>query len=252
LRPAKLYPGVPTKLGVDAVDLLVVRETTEGMFAGRHDPVQQSDEIVSDRMTITRATSEKLFELAFRLAQVRRRTAGTAGHVTLFDKSNVLASNAFFRKVFDEVALRHPGVATARRYIDAGAMLLVTAPESFDVIVTENLFGDIVSDIAAGIVGGLGLAPSADVSADHGVFQPCHGTAPDIAGKGIANPVAGILSVALLLDWLAERHNDPRCANAAAVVRSAVARVLSAGPKTRDLGGSADTAEVTAAVIDAV
>jgi 3-isopropylmalate dehydrogenase len=252
LRPAKLYPGVPTNLRVDAVDLVVVRETTEGMFAGRHDPVQSSDETVSDRMTITRATSEQLFELAFALASSRRQTSGTPGHVTLLDKSNVLPSNAFFRKIFDEVALRHPDIGVARRYIDAGAMLLVTDPGAFDVIVTENLFGDIASDIAAGIVGGLGVAPSADVSATTGVFQPCHGSAPDIAGQGIANPVAAMLSVAMLLEWLAERHDDSRCLRAAARMRAAVADVLATGPKTPDLGGSASTDAVTAAVIAAL
>lgn len=247
LRPAKLFKGVPSPLRAGVVDMLVIRETTEGLFAGRHDKLEPSDESVSDRMTITRATSEKLFELAFSQARLRRRQ-GTPGHVTLLDKANVLRSNAFLRKVFDEVAARHPDIGTDRLYIDAGSMAMVMNPARFDVIVTENVFGDITSEIAAGVVGGLGVAPSADVSNEHAVFQPCHGTAPDIAGKGIANPVATILSAAMLLDWIGERHNDSACLNAAAAIRTATAGVLDVGPRTRDIGGTAFTEEVTAAI----
>jgi 3-isopropylmalate dehydrogenase len=127
-------------------------------------------------------------------------------------------------------------------------MMLVAEPERFDVIVTENVFGDIISEIAAGIVGGLGVAPSGDVSLTHGVFQPSHGTAPDIASKGVANPVATILSAAMLLDWLADKHGDERCAKAAASIRTGTTSVLASGPKTRDLGGTAGTAEVTQAI----
>jgi 3-isopropylmalate dehydrogenase len=252
LRPAKLYPGVPTRLKAERIDLLVIRETTEGLFAGRHDPFQPSDESMSDRLTITRKTSEKLFELAFAQARARQRSHGTPGHVTLLDKANVLRSNAFMRKVFDEVAARHPDVGNARIYIDAGAMMFVTQPERFDVVVTENVFGDIVSEIAAGIVGGLGVAPSADVSDKHAVFQPSHGTAPDIAGRGVANPVATILSAAMMLDWLADKKRDSRCEKAASAIRSATAKVLASGPRTADIGGTARTAEVTQAIASAL
>jgi 3-isopropylmalate dehydrogenase len=252
LRPAKLYAGVPTRLKAERIDLLVIRETTEGLFAGRHDPFQPSDESMSDRLTITRKTSEKLFELAFAQARARRRSLGTPGHVTLLDKANVLRSNAFLRKVFDEVAARHPDIGSARIYIDAGAMMFVTNPERYDVVVTENVFGDITSEIAAGIVGGLGVAPSADVSDQHAVFQPSHGTAPDIAGRGVANPVATILSAAMMLDWLAEKKKDSRCEAAAAAIRSAVAKVLASGPRTADIGGTARTAQVTRAIASAL
>ena len=146
--------GVPTRVRADKVDMLVIRELTEGLFAGRHDPMERSDESASDRLTITRATSEKLFEVAFAQAKLRRRLHDTPGHVTLLDKSNVLRSNAFLRKVFDEVAARYPDIGTARLYIDAGSMMLVTEPERFDVIVTENVFGDIISEIGpASLVG---------------------------------------------------------------------------------------------------
>jgi 3-isopropylmalate dehydrogenase len=154
LRPCRLFPGVPTRVRADKVDMLVIRELTEGLFAGRHDPMEPSYDSASDRLTINRATSEKLFEVAFAQAKLRRRLHGTPGHVTLLDKSNVLRSNAFLRKVFDEVAARYPDIGTARLYIDAGSMMLVTEPERFDVIVTENVFGDIISEIATGIVGG--------------------------------------------------------------------------------------------------
>ena len=170
----------------------------------------------------------------------------------MLDKSNVLRSNAFMRKIFDEVAARHPDIDSDRLYIDAGAMMMVTNPERFDVIVTENVFGDITSEIAAGIVGGLGVAPSADVSADHAVFQPCHGTAPDIAGKGVANPVATILSAAMMLDWIGQRQVDQACLKAASAIRHATAAVLEVGPRTRDLGGTVSTAEMTAAIAAAL
>ena len=252
LRPCRLFPGVPTRVQGDKVDMLVIRELVEGLFAGRHDQIEESDESCSDRLTITRKGCEQLFEIAFAQAKLRRRLYGTPGHVTLLDKANVLRSNAFMRRGFDEVAAHHPDIATARIYIDAGSMMFVTNPERYDVVVTENVFGDITSEIAAGVVGGLGVAPSADVSATHGVFQPSHGSAPDIAGKGVANPVATILSAAMMLDWLCDKHGDERCANAAASIRAATSSVLATGPKTRDLGGRAGTAEVTKAIRDAL
>ena len=248
LRPCKRYAGVASRLDASEIDMLVIRETTEGLFAGRHDKYVDDDLSASDRLTITRSTSEKLFELAFSQARQRRAKHGTRGHVTLLDKANVLRSNAFMRKVFDEVAARHSDIETDRIYIDAGAMMFVTSPERYDVVVTENVFGDIVSEIGAGIVGGLGVAPSADVSTTHGIFQPSHGSAPDIAGRGIANPVATVLSAALLLDWLAEQHGDARCSDAADAVRQATASVLLAGPRTADLGGKHNTRDVAQAI----
>ncbi len=251
LRPARLLPGVPRVLADGEVDMLVIRESTEGLFAGRHDPPGNDPDTCSDRMTITRQGCERLFEVAFAQARARKR-AGGRGHLTLFDKANVLRSNAFMRRLFDAAAERHPDIETDRMYIDHACMTMVTHPGRFDVVVTENQFGDIISEILAGIAGGLGLAPSADISHDHAVFQPCHGTAPDIAGKGVANPVATILSAAMLFDWLGERHDDPRCLRAAAAIRAAVRAVLADGPRTRDLGGNAGTLTVTEAIIAAL
>lgn len=251
LRPARLLPGITGALREGDVDMLVIRETTEGLFAGRHDPHPDDPEQVSDRMTITRTGSERLFEVAFAEAEKRRSRTGRA-RVTLLDKSNVLASFAFFRAVFDEVALRHPEVEAEHLYIDAACMMMVLDPERFDVVVTENQFGDIASELAAGISGGLGMAPSADIGHEHGVFQPCHGTAPDLAGREVANPVATILSAAMLLDWLAGRHEDPAAARAAQAVRDAVELVTSQGTATPEAGGSATTREVASAVAEAV
>src|SRR5208283_4721050 len=121
---------------------------------------------------------------------------------TCVDKANIFRSYAFFRKVFDEVTASFPDIASERTYIDAQALYLVQRPGSFDVLVTENMFGDILSDLAAGLVGGMGMAPSADIGDAHAVFQPSHGSAPDIARRGIANPVATILSAAMMLEWL--------------------------------------------------
>jgi 3-isopropylmalate dehydrogenase len=128
-------------------------------------------------------------------------------------------------------------------------MYFVTSPERYDVVVTENIFGDIVSEVAAGIVGGLGVAPSGDVSETFGVFQPSHGSAPDIAGRGIANPIATFLSAALMLEWLGSRHDDSRCLDAAQHLREAVEQQLIAGPRTADIGGDARTDQVTSALV---
>ncbi|MGP9725828.1 3-isopropylmalate dehydrogenase [Glutamicibacter sp. BW80] len=251
LRPVKLFAGVPTAVKAESVDMLVIRETSEGMFAGLHDAHEPSDEQASDRMTITRATCEKLFDVAFAEARARR-TRGTPGRVTLLHKSNALRSNVLMEKVFDEVAAKNTDIESNKFYIDAGSMYLVTDPERFDVIVSENIFGDITSEIAAGLVGGLGVAPSADVSLSHGVFQPSHGSAPDIAGTGIANPIAMILSAAMMLNWLGERRADAACLQAARHINEAVEQVLASGPRTKDIGGTASTGQVTDAVLQAL
>lgn len=251
LRPVRLFAGVESPVKAKSVDMLVIRETSEGMFAGLADHHEPSDDVASDRMTITRATCEKLFEVAFSQARARRER-GTPGHVTLLHKSNALRSNVLMEKVFDEVAARNDDIGSAKFYIDAGSMYMVTDPERYDVVVTENIFGDIVSEIAAGLVGGLGVAPSADVSLTHGVFQPSHGSAPDIAGQGIANPTAMILSAAMMLEWIGERRGDDLCTQVAHAIQGAVESTLATGPRARDLGGTADTRDVVGAVIGAL
>ena len=255
VRPVRALPGGARPLadprGAD-IDLVIVRESTEGLFASRGKGVVEDDRIARDTMVITRETCERLFDASFRLAR-RRRAHGGRGKVTCVDKSNVFASMAFFRRVFDERAALHPDIEAAHHYVDAAALDLVRKPWEFDVMVTENMFGDILSDLTAALAGGMGMAPSADIGDGHGVFQPAHGSAPDIAGRGIANPLAAIQSAAMMLDWLAERHGVAECAEADRRIDHAVAAVLAAGhPRPVDLGGADGTDAVARAVVDAL
>jgi 3-isopropylmalate dehydrogenase len=170
--------------------------------------------------------------------------------VTCSAKWNVFRSFAFFKKIFDEIADKYEGqVLRDYAIIDALTLWMVQQPENFDVIVTENMFGDIISDMAAGFIGGMGMAPSGDIGAKHAMFQPSHGTAPTIAGKGIANPTAAILSGKMMLDWLGERHHNDAAKKAAALVEDAVAATIVQGTKTRDIGGNASTAAFGDAVV---
>ena len=241
LRPIKLYHPNDTPLkGTEFIDFLLVRESTEGLFWKRSDQYPLSATEAFDTMRISRTGSERLFRSAFDEAMKRRKK------VTLVDKANVLPSMAYFRGIFDEVAREYPEVETERYYVDAMSMFLVQRPQTFDVIVTENMFGDILSDLAAGLVGGLGMAPSADIGPKHAVFQPSHGSAPDIAGKGIANPVATILSAAMMLEWWKQPE-------AAAAIESAVSAVF-ADPqsRTRDMGGSLTTEEMGMRIVERI
>jgi 3-isopropylmalate dehydrogenase len=242
LRPIRLYheshsPLKGRKTG--EIDFLIIRENTEGLFFSRLNRPEPDATEVRDVMRISRERSERLFFSAFEQARKRRK------HITLVDKANVLPSMAFFRRVFDEIAERYPDVKTERAYVDAASLYLVQRPQTFDVIVTENMFGDILSDLAAGLVGGMGMAPSADIGPGHGVFQPSHGTAPDIAGKGIANPVATILSAAMMLEWLG-------FAEAAEEIDNVVAGVMLAGHRTADLGGEVSTTVMGDLIVDAL
>jgi 3-isopropylmalate dehydrogenase len=173
---------------------------------------------------------------------------GRPGAVTLVDKANVFRAFAFMRGIFAEIAPAFPDVAHGAHYVDAMALDLVRRPWAFDVLPTENMFGDILSDLAAGLVGGMGFAPSADIGDTHAVFQPAHGTAPDIAGRGLANPTATILSAAMMLDWLAERGAGQGFADAAAELDAAVDAAFAAGLRTPDIGGTDGTAAVARAV----
>jgi 3-isopropylmalate dehydrogenase len=247
LRPIKLYHPHDTPLkavGPGGIDFVLFRESTEGLFSARHNSAVPADAVVAtDTMRITRAGAERICRRAFELAATRRQ------HCTLVDKANVLPSMAYFRRIFDEVSRDFPTVKTLRVYVDAAALYLVQKPHAFDVIVTENMFGDILSDLAAGLIGGMGMAPSADLGDEHAVFQPCHGTAPDIAGKGIANPIATILSVALMLDWF--KHAEAR--RGAELIRQAVAAVLmDPENRTPDLGGKRTTTQLGDAVAAAL
>ena len=248
VRPARAIPGIPLPLAdprAREIDLVVVRESTEGLFASRGKGTVEADREARDTMVITRSGSERVHDFSFRLAAQRKKRL-----VTCIDKANVFASMAFFRKVFYEVAQRHPGVRAAHHYIDATALDMVRKPWEFDVMVTENMFGDILSDLTAALVGGMGMAPSGDLGDEHGLFQPCHGSAPDIAGQGKANPTACILSGAMMLDWLAGRAKSEALAQAARRIERAVDEVFaSRKAKPFEFGGSAGTRELRDAVL---
>lgn len=255
LRPVRSFPNVPLPLKDSRaanIDILVIRESTEGLFASRGKGQMIGDSEARDTMVITRATCERLFDKAFELAR-SRKASGRPGSVTCVDKSNVFVSMAFFRKIFDERALRFPDIAARHHYIDAMALDLVRRPWDFDVLVMENMFGDIISDLAGGLVGGMGMAPCAELGDTHGLFQPAHGTAPDIAGKGIANPTAMILSAAMMLDWLGSQHSVASCRTAASLLNAAVEKVFTEGRQLPpELGGAANTNDIARAVTDAV
>jgi 3-isopropylmalate dehydrogenase len=248
IRPVRWYPGVPAVLAQkrpEQVDFVVVRESTEGLFASLGNGLVLRDEVAVDQQVITRKGTERVCRAAFEWARQRGQQRGRRGKVTCVDKANVFRSMAFFRKVFDEVASAYPDVDAEHGYVDAVALKMVRQPEAFDVMVAENMFGDILSDLGPGLIGGLGLAPSADIGDDHAVFQPTHGTAPDIAGRGIANPLATILSAAMLLTWLGRRHADDAALTAGARIDRAVEAGLADGTlHGPDLGGTATTEQI--------
>jgi 3-isopropylmalate dehydrogenase len=252
VRPARAIAGIPLPLAdprAASLDLVLVRESTEGLFASRGKGTLEADREARDTMVITRRGSERVHEFAFRLAE-RRKHRGRPGRVTCVDKANVFVSMAFFRKIFDEVAARHPGIEARRHYVDATALDLVRRPWDFDVLVTENMFGDILSDQIAALVGGMGMAPSADIGDEHGLFQPCHGTAPDIAGQGKANPTAAFLSASMMLDWLGERSGRAELGIAAMRIERAVDAAFASGRhKPGELGGKDGTSAIRDAVL---
>lgn len=256
VRPIYLYAAHHTPLrGLAAgeIDFVLLRENVEGLFASMDAGIDVRGETAIDSMVITRTGTERVARYAFELARERRRERCNGGSsrppraacVTCVDKANILRSMAFFRRVFDEVATRYSDVDRGHAYVDAMALYLVQRPQDFDVLVMENMYGDILSDLAAGLVGGMGMAPSGDIGEEAAVFQPSHGTAPDIAGQGVANPVATILSAGMMLRWLGHRHRDGQALAAAERVASAVEEVL-ADPKagTPDIGGGMSTGEL--------
>jgi 3-isopropylmalate dehydrogenase len=253
VRPIKPLGGLPLPLAdprARGIDAVIVRESTEGLFAARGKTVVDGLDAAHDTMTITRAGCERLFRFSFALAR-RRKAAGRPGLVTCVDKANVLGAFAFFRGIFDDVAREYPEIRADHCYVDAMALNLVKRPWAFDVLVTENMFGDILSDLIAALAGGMGMAPSADIGDRHALFQPAHGTAPDIAGQGLANPSAMLLSAAMMLDWLAQRHADAALADGARSIERALAAAFAAGRvRPREFGGTSGTVDIARAVIE--
>ncbi len=255
IRPIRSIPGVPGPLSdsrAKAIDFVLVRESVEGLFASYGKGAIIDNKEARETLLITRGISEKLFKASFSLAESRRRKrAGKdsrKARMTCIDKANVFTAFAFFRQIFYEVA-EHYDIPADHAYVDIMSLNLLCKPWEYDVMVTENMFGDILSDLGAGLIGGMGYAPSADIGDRHAVFQPCHGSAPDIAGKALANPTAMFLSGAMMLEWLAEKHNDDNARLAAGLIERAVDAAFAQGDLvTAELGGSAGLDEVTRAV----
>lgn len=238
LRPVKSYPN--TKSVFENVDFMIVRENTEGLYIANQE--EESEDGAIAKRIITREAEERIINYAFQYAKDNNRTKVTAVH-----KANVLKkTDGLFKKIFYEVAEKYPDIDTEDFYVDATAMYLVTQPQEFQVIVTTNLFGDILSDEGAGLVGGLGLTPSANIGADGALFEPVHGSAPDIAGQQKANPIAMMLSAIMMLRYLGENE-------AANKFDAAILKVLNEGKTlTGDLGGSSTTIEVAQAIKDSL
>lgn len=253
VRPVRTLPSLSSVLKhpkAQALDFIIIRESTEGLFASCGKGTVDQDR-ASDTLVITRKVCEPLFDFAFRLARARKKQGGK-GIVTCVDKANVFKSFAFFRKIFDERAALNRDIEARHAYVDATALYMVQKPWEFDVLVTENMFGDILSDLGAGLMGGLGAAPSADIGDRHAVFQPCHGTAPDIAGLGKANPTAMFLSGAMMLEWLGEKHERPQAIAAGSLLRQAINDAYAKGITPFEAGGVDGTAEITRAVLAAM
>ncbi|CAN0102913.1 unnamed protein product, partial [Chrysoparadoxa australica] len=205
-----------------------------------------------DTLRITRATTEKLHRFGFRLAE-KRKERGKGGRLTCVDKANVFASMAFFRKIFDEIAPEFPGVQADHAYVDAQALNLIRNPWDYDVMVMENMFGDILSDLAGGLVGGMGMASCAEIGDETGLFQPAHGSAPDIMGQDKANPLAAILSAALMLEYLAEKTGNARFDEAAQLIDDAVQAGFEANAlRPMEFGGDMGTRAVTTEILSRV
>lgn len=241
IRPAKSYPNMPYLR--DNIDLVIVRENTEDFYTGMEFEVD--DSAVALR-TISREASKRIAKFAFITAKQRN----TQKKVTCVHKSNVMRkTDGLFSRSCAEVAKDYPDITFEQMYVDACAMNLIRQPESFDVIVTTNLFGDILSDEAAQVVGGLGMAPAANIGDDFALFEPVHGAAFDIAGKQAANPSSFILSSKMMFDWLGMRHNDAKSSEIAKKIEKAVYGVVREGIKTKDIGGNKTTKEFTQQVI---
>ena len=247
VRPARAYPGLPAVS--PKMDLIVVRENTEGFYTDRNmawgvGEVLATPDVALTLGKITRQASERIARTAFTLARQRRRK------VAIVHKANVIQkAYGLFLDVCRGVATEYPEVAVEDYHIDAMTAHLVRRGADFDVILTTNMFGDILSDLAGELAGSLGMAPSINAGVGRAMAQAAHGSAPDIAGKGVSNPVGLILSTAMLLTWLAGERRDESTGEAGQAIERSVAATLEQGPRTRDLGGTASTREFTAAVV---
>ena len=237
IRPAKSYPHMPALR--EDIDMVIVRENTEDLYTGQE--FSLGDSAVALRV-ISETASKRIAKYAFETAMLR----DSAKKVTCVHKSNVMrVTDGLFAKACTDVSKEYPDIAFEEMYVDACAMNLIRQPEQFDVIVTTNLFGDILSDESSQVVGGLGMAPAANIGDSFALFEPVHGAAFDIAGQNIANPSSFLLSIKMMLDWLAVKNNDPKCIEIGAKLESVIFDLVKLGAKTRDIGGDMSTREFT-------
>ncbi|MBP1930842.1 isocitrate/isopropylmalate dehydrogenase family protein [Ammoniphilus resinae] len=250
IRPSKTLPGIRNVVG--EADLVIVRENTEGFYTDKNMYVGNGEFMVTPETALsvgvfTKPAIERIAHAAFRFAMERRQ------HVTIVHKANVIKLGfGLFIKTCREVAEQYPQVKVDDYHVDAFAAQLVRRAGDFDVIVTENMFGDILSDLAAELVGGLGLAYSINASENQAMAQAVHGSAPDIAGKNVANPVGEMLSAVMLIDWLGTRHQDQSLHHLGQLVKTSILKALFDGVRTQDLGGDASTIQFTEAVVQRI
>lgn len=243
VRPVRSLPGVPTRF--KDVDLIVIRENTEGLYSGIENQI--TDDVIVSMKVATREACARIAHWAFRYATHRGRKK-----ITSFHKANIMKlSDGLFIEQSRGVHERdYPNIQYDEVIIDAGSMRIVQDPTQFDMILCENLYGDIMSDLCAGLVGGLGVTPGANIGDTDAVFEAVHGSAPDIAGQDLANPLAVVMSAAMMLNHIAETRSDPSAKKAATRIKDAYNQALTDGKKTRDLGGDLGTSAFTDAVID--
>jgi 3-isopropylmalate dehydrogenase len=266
VRPAKMRPGVKSPLKdvqTGDIDYVIVRENTEGLYSAWSISPEKAtrapapaglvlrDEVCTDNLIITRSASERIIRYAFDLAMQRKGCpADGSRRVTCVDKANVLKSYAFFRKIYDEIAACYPEIQKDYAYVDAMTQWQIRTPGYFDVVVTENFLGDIISDLGAATVGSVGMGPGANIGDNIAMFEPIHGSAPKYTGKRVSNPIASILSASMMLDWLGLKYENQDAKQAADLVEKAVDAVLLEGRcLTYDLGGESKTNELGDAIV---
>ncbi len=255
VRPVRAYSNSTRRLSdprAAKIDLVILRENTEGLFytastSGRAQVV--NDYEARETLRITRSNTEKLHRFAFRLAR-KRKEQGKKALLTCVDKANAFKSMAFFRKIFDEIAVNFPDIETSYNHVDAQALDMVRRPWEFGVLVMENIFGDILSDLGGGLVGGMGMAPCAEIGDYNGLFQSSHGTAPDIMGKDLANPLASILAGSMMLDYLSEKFDDQSLADCSNLIDQSIERGFDENRlRPCESGGDMGTQAITEEVI---
>lgn len=241
IRPAKSYPNMPALR--DDIDLVIVRENTEDLYTGTEFEI---DNAAVAMRVISEAASKRIAKHAFETAKQRDKKR----NVTCVHKSNVMRkTDGLFSKSCSSISKEYPEIKFEQMYVDACAMNLIRNPQDFDVIVTTNLFGDILSDEAAQVVGGLGMAPAANIGDNFALFEPVHGAAFDIAGRNIANPSSFLLSITMMLDWLGVKNGDKKCFEVAKKLETTIYDIVKKGTKTKDIGGDKTTQEFTKEIV---